>query len=261
MPRHPFITRNEGILSLCPDQGARRRSFQRQRQSSGLLAQGASYMIKTTLALAAALVMVLTPAPINSQSWEQAVAPISITITGVDSHDGMIFEDGGVLYWVGTKYGCGFAWQNPATPWCGFGVWTATTVGGPWTFVRDLFSPASSSAPAFHSESWQTICRGDGCFNPRMHRRADGVWLLWFNAPRDHRVHGANQFWSMGCNGPAGPCGTGAAGPYGGTFKPSLWICNSGGDFSILDDAGTWYLYCGTTNHTISVERLAPWGG
>lgn len=190
-----------------------------------------------------------------------AITAAPITISGVDSHDGMIFEDGGQLYWVGTRYGCGFAWQNPATPWCGFGVWTAPELDGPWTFIRELFSPGGTSAPAFHSESWQTICRGDGCFNPRMHRRADGVWLLWFNAPRDQRVHGANQFWSMGCNGPAGPCGTAAGTPYGGTFKPSLWVCNTGGDFSILDDAGTWYLYCGTSAHTISVERLASWGG
>jgi hypothetical protein len=129
--------------------------------------------------------------------------------------------------------------------------------------VRDLFSPAGSSAPAYKSQSWQTICRGDGCFNPRMHMRPDGVWVLWFNAPRDHRIYGANQFWAMGCNGPAGPCGAAAGAPYGGTFKPSLWICSTGGDFSILAEPdGTWYLYCGGgSQYTISVERLASWGG
>lgn len=203
-----------------------------------------------------ALLLSGTPAP--RAASVVTVAPV--TISGVDSHDGMIFEHEGTLYWVGTRYGCGFAWQNPATPWCGFGVWTAPGLTGPWVFVRNLFDPAGTSAPAYHSQSWQTTCRGDGCFNPRMYQRTDGVWILWFNAPRDQRVHGGNQFWALGCNGPAGPCGAAAGAPYGGTFKPPLWVCNSGGDFSILDDAGTWFLYCGTSDHTISVERLQPWG-
>jgi hypothetical protein len=184
----------------------------------------------------------------------------SITITGIDSHDGMVYQDGNTFYWVGTRYACGFVWANPATPWCGFGVWTAPEPSGPWTFVRNLFDPSGTSAPAYFQESWQTICRGDGCYNPRMLRRGDGVWVLWFNAPRDLLVHGGNAYWVMGCNGPAGPCGQSAGAPYGSTIKPPLWVCNAGGDFSILDDAGTWYLYCGHGSHTISVEKLQPWG-
>lgn len=218
-------------------------------------------MSKRIVAAGVALLLACGLSAVPESPAAQATAAVPVTISGVDSHDGQIYEHEGTLYWVGTKYACGFAWTNPATPWCGFGVWTAPELAGPWTFVRDLFSPSGTSAPAYHSESWQTICRGDGCFNPRMHMRPDGVWVLWFNAPRDLRVHGGNQFWAMGCNGPAGPCGAAAGAPYGGTFKPALWICNTGGDFSILDDGGTWYLVCGTSSWTVSIERLASWGG
>lgn len=216
-------------------------------------------MLKRFAVVVLSVVLAFTASP-PARQVSQAATVAPITIAGVDSHDGMVYQHEGVYYWVGTKYGCGFVWTNPATPWCGFGVWTAPAPDGPWTFVRDLFDPAGTSAPAFMGESWQAICRGDGCFNPRMHRRTDGVWVLWFNAPRDLRVHGGNAYWAMGCNGPAGPCGQAAGAPYGSTAKPPLWICNAGGDFSILDDGGVWYLYCGHNSHTISVERLQPWG-
>lgn len=219
-------------------------------------------LAKRAAALAAVLFLAVAPftGPAATQQNTAMPSASAVTITGVDSHDGQIYEDGGVFYWVGTRYGCGFYWTNPATPWCGFGVWTAPAVDGPWTYVRDLFDPAGTSAPAYHSETWQQICRGDGCFNPRMTKRPDGVWVLWFNAPRDLRVWGGNQFWAMGCNSATGPCGAAAGPPYGTTAKPPLWICNTGGDFSILDDAGTWYLVCGTSTWTISIERLQWWG-
>lgn len=208
---------------------------------------------------AALLPVLLLSAPIPSQA--QKAGPTAFTLTGIDSHDGMIYQDGATWYWVGTRYGCGFVWQQPSTPWCGFGVWTATAPTGPWSFARNLFDPNGGSG-AWHNESWQTICRGDGCFNPRMIKRGDGVWILWFNAPRDNRVWQANEFWAMGCNSPSGPCGGAAGPPAGGTYKPAIYICNPGGDYSVLTEgADAWLVCTQESDRSIAMEKLAGWWG
>lgn len=207
------------------------------------------------------LTMTVGPAaagPVSSS--ERAPGVAGVTVAGVDAHDGMVYEDAGVLYWAGTKYGCGFRFLQPNTPWCGFGVWTAPGPAGPWTYVRDLFDRVSSSA-TYRNESWQAICgsTGDGCFNPRMVRRPDGVWILSFSAGYDGRRYGANGYYFMGCNGPAGPCGAGAGPPYGSTIKPALYICRGGGDQAVLIDGPTAYLVCtGATGpqQSLSIERL-----
>ncbi len=185
----------------------------------------------------------------------------TITISGVDSHDGMMYQDGAVYYWVGTKYGCGFRW-NTTSPWCGYGVWTSTDKAT-WTYVRDLFDPRSTSG-TFKNESWQWICgdHGDGCFNPRMTRRPDGVWILSFNGFGDYRHWQANGYYFMGCNGPAGPCGSGAGPPYGSTIKPRMYICRGAGDFSVFaDQAGNAYIACTYSPsgiNAITIEKLDP---
>ncbi len=191
---------------------------------------------------------------------QPAALATSVNLYGLDAHDGTIVQDGNVFHLYGTRYGCGFTWQQQNTPFCGFGVWTAGAISGPWTFQRLLFDPAGHNP--WNGQSWQYTCGSDGagCFNPRMVRRAsDGVWVLWFNAPGDFNRTGANAYYAMGCNSPTGPCGAAAGPPYGSTHKPAMHVCYGNGDFSIVVDGTTGYIMCTRANQTIAVERLDRW--
>ena len=212
-------------------------------------------LLLTTLAVVAA---VQPAAPRHAA--QPAPLASSVNIYGLDAHDGTIVQYNGVYYLYGTRYGCGFTWGQANTPFCGFGVWTATTLNGPWTFVRLLFAPSGTNP--WNGQTWQYTCASDGagCFNPRMVRRAsDGVWLLWFNAPGDTNRTGANAYYAMGCNSPTGPCGAAAGPPNGSTNKPAMYICYGNGDFSIVTDGTTAYILCTRANQTIAVERLDRW--
>ncbi|MFC4945267.1 hypothetical protein [Pseudonocardia sp. GCM10023141] len=192
-----------------------------------------------------------------------ATAPTGVTIAGVDLHDGMMLESGGVYYLYGTMYACGFEW-GLASPWCGFGVSRATSPAGPWTTPTRLFAPSGVSP--FAQLTWQQDCgdSGAGCFNPRMIQRSgwgldDGAWILWFNAPADFGRSGANAYYAMECAGPAGPCGGG--GPGAATIKPPMYDCAQNGDFSIVrDDPRPPVMLCTDADQTLSSERLTAAG-
>ncbi len=193
----------------------------------------------------------------------RSAAATPITITGVDLHDGMMLESGGTYHLYGTRYGCGFAWTVPKTPWCGFGVSTATSPEGPWSPPKSLF--ATTARSPFAGMTWQQLCgdTGRGCFNARMIQRRgwgldDGAWILWFNAPADFsRVH-ANAYYALGCTGPTGPCGQEAG---GSTTKPALRRCAGNGDFSLVPDAPRPpMMLCTMSNQTLSSERLTAAG-
>lgn len=202
--------------------------------------------------------LTLLTGPTGQTSPTAAAAPV--TIYGLDAHDGTIVQFGGTYYLYGTKYDCGFTWGTRGTPFCGFGVWTASSAAGPWTFVRKLFDPAGRNS--WNGRDWLFTCGDDGagCFNPRMVRRpSDGVWILWFNAPGDWNRIRANAYYAMGCAGPAGPCGDVEGGPNGSTHKPSMTVCHDNGDFSIVADGATGYIMCTMADQTFAVERLDQW--
>lgn len=187
-------------------------------------------------------------------------APVAgVTLAGLDAHDGTIVDGGaGTLYLYGTRYGCGYHWQQASSPFCGFGVWTSTTgLTGPWTYQGLLFDPNGINST--RNEPWRTTCNsgGNGCFNPRMVRRWDGVWVLYFNAPAETQRGQNNAYYVMGCNGPTGGCGSAAGAPYGSTRKLPLNACTASGDFSIYTEAEAAWIVCSTT--TITVERLDYW--
>lgn len=198
--------------------------------------------------VAAALIPGLTP-PRNTTVNPP---PPGVTIAGVDAHDGTVYKDGDTYYVVGTSYGCGFVWTNFNTPWCGFHFYSAPLLTGPWTHVREAFTQAANSP--FHNQPWQGLCRGYGCFNPRMLQRPGGQWVLWFNAPGDLAQFNANGYYSMTCSGPAGPCGNGNPGT--ATTKPALYICNAAEDFSVYPDGANAYIVCVYRDRTLRIEKL-----
>ena len=214
-------------------------------------------MRRSWIVLLAAVLLVVTFAP-TSPARADGI-PSAHTITGVDLHDGTVLKVDSTYYLYGTKYGCGFTWGNPATHWCGFGVSTAPSLDGPWSAVTTLVAP--TDVDTWTGLTWDVSCMragGAGCFNPRMVQRGDGVWILWFNSPSDFAATGANAYYAMGCNGPAGPCGPGNP-PYGSLFKPALYVCAHNGDFSIVTDGPTAYIACTMWNQTLAIEKLDQW--
>lgn len=230
----------------------------RMRVTAGVAGWLACLLLASVLAAPAA--GAATPPPAATPAPAAATAT-GVTITGVDLHDGMMLQSGGVYYLYGTMYGCGYQW-GLASPWCGFGVAIARAPAGPWSKPVRLFAPSDVSPSA--KMTWQRDC-GDskaGCFNPRMIQRSgwgtdDGAWILWFNAPADYTRSRANAYYAMVCAGPMGPCGgTGRA-----VIKPSLSDCTGNGDFSlVLDAPRPPMMLCTMPDQTLSSERLTATG-
>ncbi|MFF9240115.1 hypothetical protein ACF1AL_14950 [Streptomyces sp. NPDC014801] len=195
----------------------------------------------------AALLLILAAlagaAPSAATDAEPAAASTPVLIEGVDLHDVTIRKSGSTYYMYGSMYGCGYEWYISGTPWCGFGVSTASSLSGPWSAPKRLFDP--NSQDPWSKRSWQETCggTGQGCFNPRMIVRSgwgynDGVPILWFNAPRHYSDTGANAYNVMGCASLTGPCGPGVT-PNGSYNKPSLSVCAGNGDFGIIERPNT----------------------
>jgi len=214
--------------------------------------------ILSALALALGLVAaVVIPADGHTPPRSSATVRASTVVAGVDLHDGMTYSSGGTYYMVGSMYGCGYQWYV-ASPWCGFGVSTATSINGPWSTPTALFPPTETdplTGSTFSAECGTND--GHGCFNPRMAVRNDGVWVLWFNEVNGRSSATTNAYWIMGCNGPAGPCGASAGLPHGSTHKPVLHQCNgNNGDFALLkDSAGAGAIVC-SYGGTLAEEHL-----
>ena len=208
-----------------------------------------------------------SPARVVASS--QVAAPLPYTITGVDLHDGQEFKVGATYELIGTMYGCGFTWQS-ASPWCGFGVSTSSSISGPWSTPKLLF-PANAPDPYNPGHTYQDTCglNGYGCFTPRMFQRSgwgpnDGVWILWFNGPW-YTANGApNAYIGMGCDGPEGPCGASAGAPYGTTHRPNLHQCTGANGYADIvppDGTNAPALVCPMIHNAgLAEEQLAYWG-
>jgi len=222
---------------------------------------------KGPAALLAALLTALA-ALMAPPAARAAAAPAAVSIKGLDLHDGMIAHVGSQYIDYGTRYSCGnppgselYEWGHAGTPWCGFGYSTAPALAGPWSPVRVLLSRwALDSWGPDKGKSWDYVCghTGGGCFEPRMIKRGDGVWILWFTAVPDWSQHGHGpSYYALGCNGPTGGCGYQAGAPHGSTHKPVLHQCAStNNDPDIVISGTSAYLFC-SLGGKLSVEKLA----
>lgn len=218
------------------------------------------WLVALVIAVTITVLAVWSVWPANA---ETPPPPGPVTISGLDLHDGVVVKDGARFVMVGTRYGCGFTWGQPGTPWCGFGVSTASSLAGPWSTPQPLFNPNDVSP--YSKTSFRTLCGkgGAGCFNPRIVQRSgwgpnDGAWILWFNAPADYPQ--GNAYYAMGCASATGPCGT-AGGAFASVSKPSMWSCHDNGDFSIVrDDPRPPMMLCTMADQTLGSERLSYWG-
>jgi hypothetical protein len=148
----------------------------------------------------------------------------------VDAHDGEIERFGDTYYLYGTSYGCGFEWQTPGTPFCGFRVYSSPDLVH-WTDRGALFD-ASTTA-------WQARCNGStyGCYRPHVvHNASTGQYVLWINSydvPVGYHVFTSDS--------PTGPFVEQAV-PHLGVNDSMPVGVNNGDEDVFVDQDGTAYL-------------------
>ncbi|MEV8374782.1 family 43 glycosylhydrolase [Kribbella sp. NPDC056861] len=94
----------------------------------------------------------------------------------VDAHDGEIQKFGSRYYLYGTSYGCGFEWQTPGSPFCGFRSYSSTDLVN-WRDEGFLFDAKTAA--------WQQRCNGAtyGCYRPHvLYNASTGKYVLWINS-------------------------------------------------------------------------------
>jgi Glycosyl hydrolases family 43 len=138
---------------------------------AGLLAG----VLLAVLAAAPAAAAPFTPRIVNG---DERGATIRFDVNGnaIDAHDGEIRRFQGRYYLYGTSYDCGYEWQVPGSPFCGFRSYSSPDLVH-WRDEGPLFA---AGGPL-----WQGRCDGRtyGCyrphvdFNPRTRR-----YVLWINS-------------------------------------------------------------------------------
>jgi hypothetical protein len=94
----------------------------------------------------------------------------------IDAHDGQIQRFGNRFYLYGTRYGCGFRWNDKRSPFCGFVSYSSTDLMH-WHAEGALFDAATPY--------WQKRCDGStyGCFRPHVVFNARTQrYVLWINS-------------------------------------------------------------------------------
>jgi len=112
---------------------------------------------------------------VNFNDKGQQVTRFDSFGAAVDAHDGEIALFDGVYYLYGTSYDCGYEWQTPGAPFCGFKVYSSPDLVN-WTDEGFLFDA--------QNEIWQSRCDGKtyGCYRPHvLYNKKNKQYVLWIN--------------------------------------------------------------------------------
>jgi hypothetical protein len=195
--------------------------------------------------LAVVAVLLLTTAPLAGCTGGAVALPVPRTLIGVDAHDGHLLQVGPEYFLYGTSYDCGFRLNDPASPWCGFRLYTSVDLVH-WEDRGSVFDPAP----------WQARCgRGSfGCFRiDVVHNPVTGRYVLWFNDPS---TSGGYQV--MTSASPFGPW----------ALAPAPVLARHAGEYGdealLVVGARAWVAYTviDGANHDIAFQALdAAWTG
>lgn len=166
----------------------------------------------------------------------------------VDAHDGQIAFFEGVYYLYGTSYDCGFVWQKPNAPFCGFKCYSSTDLVH-WKDLGFLFNAATPE--------WQARCNGNtyGGYRPKVvYNASTHRYVMWFNAYDNSS--GYHAFTSATPFGPFTP----VADPVVAANKGVPPGLNNGDQALFVDDDGVGYIAYTDwrTGGGIVIERLTP---
>jgi hypothetical protein len=195
-------------------------------------------MIRAALLAAAIALIAAAPAPAADPfsptivNGDERGATIRFDVDGdaIDAHDGEIQRFGNRYHLYGTSYGCGYEWQRPGSPFCGFRSYSSTDLAH-WRDDGPLFDATGPD--------WQARCDGRtyGCyrphvsFNPRTQRYV--LWINSYDVPQGYHAFEA----------------TSPSGPFSEVAVPTLAVnggippgVNNGDHDLFADEDGTAYL-------------------
>lgn len=191
--------------------------------------------MRRAVVLAAALAaLAFAPGAASADPFTPTIdnAGIRFDVKGdaIDAHDGEIRRFGDRYWLYGTSYDCGFRWQQPGSPFCGFRAYSSPDLVH-WRDRGPLFDASTAT--------WQRRCDGGtyGCYrphvayNPRTERYV--LWINSYDVPQGYHVFESRT--------PAGPF-TERAVPrlaVNGDIPPGV---NNGDHDLFVDRDGTAYL-------------------
>lgn len=112
---------------------------------------------------------------VNQDGAGSATIRFDVNGEAVDAHDGQIQRFGDTYYLYGTSYDCGYEWNTPGAPFCGFVSYSSPDLVN-WTPQGPMFDATTAT--------WQQRCDGAtyGCYRPHVvYNKATGRYVLWIN--------------------------------------------------------------------------------